>query len=159
MKNINQLNTAKKALDLREWWKQIDKKDAEHIINNKDMWNYWRFNEDKTRVTTLKGWNVVNYKFNETEIIFSENRGKNWDIKHEIKSEVLTDLFLSPDCKVGSTAEAYERARLSDKKVFWFISKGWWKAVIVLDFSQWKKPKRTVYPLDKYNLKMKIVKI
>jgi hypothetical protein len=43
--------------------------------------------------------------------------------------------------------------------MFWFISKGKDKAVIVLDFSEWKKPKRTIYPLDKYNLKMKPVKV
>jgi hypothetical protein len=33
------------------------------------------------------------------------------------------------------------------------------KAIIMLDFSKWDKPKRTVYPLSKYNIKMKPVNV
>lgn len=159
MENIGQLDTIKKTLDLREWRKHIDKKDAEYIINNEDKWNYWWFNEGKTRITTLKEWKLTNYKTSETEILYVKTSDKNCDIEQKVKSEVLTDLFLSPDCKVRNTAEAYEKAKYSDKSIFWFISKGKWDSVIVLDFSQWKKPKRTVYPLNKYNLKMKVIKI
>lgn len=159
MEKSRQLNITKKTLDLREWWKQIEQKDIERIINKKDKWNYWWFNKDKTWITTMKNWKVSNYKVNEVEILFNEKNEKVPEVTQETKSEVLMDLFLTPDNQVKCTAEAYEKARFSNKTMFWFISKGKDKAVIVLDFSEWKKPKRTIYPLDKYNLKMKPVKV
>ena len=159
MNNPNQLNTPKKVLDLREWWKQIKQSDVEKIINKKDKWNYWRFSEDKKRITTLKGWKVDNYKANETEVLFDEKDKKSDDIKQETESEMLMDLFLTPDNQVKCTSDAYKKAKFSNKTTFWFISKGKNKAVIVLDFSEWKKPKVTEYPLDKYRLKIKPVKV
>ena len=159
MDNLSQLNTPKKVLDLREWWNQIKQSDVVKIMNKKDKWNYWRFSEDKKRITTLKGWKVDNYKTNETEVLFDEKDEKIGDIKQETKSEVLMDLFLTPNNQVKCAADAYEKARLSNKTTFWFISKGKNKAVIVLDFSEWKKPKITKYPLDKYRLKIKPVKV
>ena len=125
------------------------------------MWNYWWFNEDKTWITTLKNWEITHYRTNETEILLDKKDENSSDVKQEIKSEVLMDLFLNPENKVENTREAFEKAKYSNKTpIFWFVSK--WKAkkaVIVLDFSKWKEPKETVYPLDKYNLKMKAVKI
>ena len=159
MKNINQLNDNKKLLDLREWWKQINQKDVEHIMNKKDKWNYWWFSEDKKRITTLRGWKVDNYKANETEILFIEKTEKIDNIDQETKSEILMDLLLSPDNQVKCTSDAYEKARFSNKTTFWFITKWQKKAVVVMDFSQWKKTKVTKYPLDKYRLKMKPVKV
>lgn len=159
MDNLSQLNTPKKVLDLREWWNQIKQSDVVKIMNKKDKWNYWRFSEDKKRITTLKGWKVDNYKTSETEVLFDEKDEKIGDIKQETKSEVLMDLFLTPNNQVKCTADAYEKARLSNKTTFWFISKGKNKSVIVLDFSEWKKPKITKYPLDKYRLKIKPVKV
>jgi hypothetical protein len=159
MKNINQLKDNKKLLDLREWWKQINQKDVEHIMNKKDKWNYWWFSEDKKRITTLRGWKVDNYKANETEILFIEKTEKIDNIDQETKSEILMDLLLSPDNQVKCTADAYEKARFSNKTTFWFITKWQKKAVVVMDFSQWKKTKVTKYPLDKYRLKMKPVKV
>jgi len=159
MENPSQLNTPKKVLDLREWWKQIKQSDVEKIMNKKDKWNYWRFSEDKKRITTLKGWKVDNHKVNETEVLFVENTEKINDIKQETKSEILMDLFLTPDNQVKCTADAYEKAKFSNKTKFWFISKGINKAVIVMDFSQWGKPRVTKYPLDKYRLKMKPVNV
>lgn len=160
MENINQLLYGNKIiLDLRDWWKQIEQKNVEHLINKKDKWNYWWFSEDKKRITTLKDWKINNYKIDKTDILLDEKTEKVDEVKQETKSEVLMDLFLSPDNQVKCTADAYERARCSNKTTFWFISKGKNKAVIVLDFSEWNKPKRTIYPLDKYNLKMKAIKI
>ena len=159
MKNINQLKDNKKLLDLREWWKQINQKDVEHIMNKKDKWNYWWFSEDKKRITTLRGWKVDNYKANETEILFIEKTEKIDNIDQETKSEILMDLLLSPDNQVKCTADAYEKARFSNKTTFWFITKWQKKAVVVMNFSQWKKPKVTKYPLDKYRLKIKPVKV
>lgn len=159
MKNLNQLNTRKEILDLREWWEQIEQKDIEKIINNKDKWSYWWFNEDKTWVSTIKKWKVSNYRVNEIEILLNETSEKVSEIQQETKSEILTDLFLSPENRVKNTAAAYQRARYSDQRTFWFISAGNNKAIIVLDFSKWGSPKRTVYPLSKYNIKMKPVKI
>jgi len=165
MENIKQLDNTNKVLDLREWWKEIEEKDVEKIINKKDKWNYWWFNEDKKQISTLEGWKITSYKTDETEILFKISFMKDSDkisnINQETKSDVLMDLFLSPENRVKDTAEAYEKSRYSNKiPIFWFISKWKWnKAVIVLDFSEWKKPKRTVYPLNKYNLKMKAVKI
>ena len=156
MENPSQLNTPKTVLDLREWWKQIKQSDIEKIINKKDKWNYWRFSEDKKRITTLKGWKVDNHKANEIEVLFVENTEKINDIKQETKSEILMDLFLTPDNQVKCKADAYKKAKFSNKTTFWFISN---KAVIVMNFSQWKKPKETEYPLDKYRLKMKPVKV
>ena len=155
------LDTNKKILDLREGWIQIKQEDVEEIINNKDKWNYWRFNEDKTRITTLKSCNITNYEVNGTEILFGEISETPSDLKQNAKSKILMDLFLSPENKVRDTRDAYEKAKYSNKKtpVFWFISKWEDKAVIVLDFSQWKEPKITSYPLDKYMLKMKVVNI
>lgn len=155
------LDTNKKILDLREGWIQIKQEDVEEIINNKDKWNYWRFNEDKTRITTLKSCNITNYEVNGTEILFGEISETPSDLKQNTKSKILMDLFLSPENKVRDTRDAYEKAKYSNKKtpVFWFISKWEDKAVIVLDFSQWKEPKITSYPLDKYMLKMKVVNI
>ena len=90
----------------------------------------------------------------------SEEPEKASDIKQETKSEVLMDLLLSPENKVKDTKDAYERAKRSDKTTFWFISKDKKnKAVIVLDFSKWSTPKRTVYPLKEYDLKMEAVKV
>lgn len=155
------LDTNKKILDLREGWIQIKQEDVEEIINNKDKWNYWRFNEDKTRITTLKSCNITNYEVNGTEILFGEISETPSDLEQNTKSKILMDLFLSPENKVRDTRDAYEKAKYSNKKtpVFWFISKWEDKAVIVLDFSQWKEPKITSYPLDKYMLKMKVVNI
>ena len=159
MENPSLLNTPKNILDLREWWKQIKQSDVVKIMNKKDKWNYRRFSEDKKRITTLKGWKVDNYKANETKILFVENTENINDIKQETASEVLMDLFLTPDNQVKCTADAYEKAKFSNKTMFWFISKGINKAVIVMDFSQWKKPRVTKYPLNKYRLKMKPVNV
>ena len=161
MKKITQPNTTKKALDLRKWWLQIEKKDVENIINSKDKWCYWWFSEDKKFVTTIKNWKITNYKVWEVEILSSGKPKTNiiLRIKQKNKSELLTDLFLSPENRVGCSADAYEKAKSSDKTKFWFISKWKNKAVIVLDFSKWKKPKITSYPLDKYNIKMKAVEV
>ena len=162
MGSIEHINeSSKNSLDLRTWWKQIEKDEIETIMNSKDNWSYWWFNEDKTWITTLKSWKITNYKVNETEILVDETCKIPSNFGEKTKSEVLIDLFLSPENKVKDARDAYEKARYSNKEipVFWFTSK--WKdpAVIVLDFSQWKKPKITSYPLDKYNLKMKVVKI
>lgn len=81
MGSFSQLNTNKKTLDLWEWWIQIEKEDVEHIVNNKDEWNYWRFSENKERITTLKAWKVNNYKINETEILLNKNKEKAPTIK------------------------------------------------------------------------------
>lgn len=159
MNDVDQLNTTWKLLDLREWWKQINKEDVEFIINNKDKWNYWWFSDDWLWITTLKNWNIVSYKANETDILLNDTSKSIHALEQKEKSEILTDLFLSPECRVKNTAEAYEKAAYSDKRIFWFISKWKEKSVIVLDFSWWKKPKTTIYLLNKYNLKMKIVKI
>ena len=160
MENLKQINSWKKTLDLREWRKQIKQNDVERIVNEKDMWNYRWFSEDKKRISTLKGWKLNNYKSNEVEILFIEEIEKVSDVKQETKSETLTDLFLSPENKVKNTAEAYEKAKYSNKTpIFRFISKWTKKAIIVLDFSKWKKPKRSVYPLDKYRAKMKVIEI
>lgn len=159
MINLDQLNTTWKMLDLREWWEKINREDVEFVINNRDKWNYWCFSEDKTWITTLRDWNVVNYKANETDILFNDTSKSIQDFEQKKKSEILTDLFLSPDCWVWNTAEAYEKAAYSDKKIFWFITRWKEKSVIVLDFSWWKKPKTTIYPLNKYNLKMKVIRI
>ena len=159
MGDTEKINNIKTTLDLREWRKQINKKDVESIINKKDKWNYWWFSEDKKFVTTIENWKITNYKVDETNILFIEKAKKIPDIKEEKKDEVLMDLFLSPDCKVNNTLDAYNKAKWSDKTTFWFISKGKNRAVIVLDFSKWKKPIITSYPLDRYNLQMKAVKI
>ena len=160
MVNIEHANK-KISLDLRWCRKEINQKAVEHIINSKDMWNYWWFNEDKKWITTLKNWKITHYRTNEIDILLDEKDEDSGNVTQETKSEVLIDLFLSPENKVRNTMEAFEKAKYSNKTpIFWFISK--WKArkaVIVLDFSKWKKPKETVYPLDKYNLKMKAVKI
>ena len=160
MKNFKELDTNKRILDLREWWKQIKQSDVEKIMNKKDKWNYWWFSEDKKRITTLKGWKINNYKANETKVLFVENTEKIDDIKQESESEILINLYLSPNNKVKDSADAFERARLSNKTVFWFLSKwNWNESVIILDFSKWKNPKIKRYPLDKYNLKIKPVRI
>ena len=161
MENINQINSSKKTLDFRNWWKQITKASLEYIIDSKAKWNYWLFNEDKTRITTIENWKISNYKTSETEILLNEETKKFLNIKEGTESEALTDLFLSPETKVKDTSEAYEKAKYSNKTpIFWFITKGDHnKAVVVLDFSQWKKPKIKKYSLDKYNLKMKAIKI
>ena len=159
MENIKQSNSIKKTLDLREWWKQIKQKNVEKIINKKDKWKFWWFNEDKKRITTLRGWKVNNYKASEIEVLFVENTEKIDDIDQWTKSEILMDLLLSPDNQVKCTMDAYKKARFSNKTTFWFITKWQEKAVVVMDFSQWKRPKVTKYPLDKYKLKMKPVNI
>ena len=159
MENIKETNSQTKTLDLREWWKQIGQKDIEKIINRKDKWSYWWFNKDKTWISTMENWKISNYKADEIEILLDEKGEKASGIRQETKSDVLMDLFLTPDNQVKCTADAYEKAKFSNKTTFWFISKGKNKAVVVLDFSEWKKPKRKVYPLDKYNLKMKPVKV
>ena len=148
-----------KSLDLREWWKQIWINDIEKIINNKDMWKYRWFSKDKKWVNTIENWKINHYNTEETEIIFSESPEKIEDTKQKTKSEVLTDLFLSPANKVKDNADAYRQARYSDQTTFWFVSKWANKSIIVLDFSGWNKPKRIVYPLNKYNIKMKPVDI
>ena len=160
METIKQSNLIKETLDLREWWKHIKKDDVEHMINGKEKWKFWWFSDNKNRINTLENWKLKSYKTNETEILLNEKYEKAPKVKQKTKSEVLKDLFLSPDNQVKCTADAYERAKYSDKKIFWFKSK--WKhnnAIIVLDFSEWKKPKISRYPLNKYNLKMKAVKI
>lgn len=159
MEKSRKLDNDKKVLDLREWWKQIDKQDVERVMSKKNRWSYWRFSKDKTWVTTLHNWKITNYKANEVEVLFVGQAKKISNVKQEAKSEVLMDLLLSPDNQVKCTADAYEKARWSDKTNFWFISKWKRKAVIVLDFSKWKKPKISSYPLDKYNLKMKAVEV
>ena len=58
------------------------------------------------------------------------------ETRHETKSEILKDLFLTQDNQVKCRAEAYEKAKISNKTIFWFISKGKNKSVIVLDFSE-----------------------
>ena len=165
MESFSQLNTNKKTLDLREWWIQIEKEDVEHIVNNKGEWSYWRFSENKERITTLKAWKVNNYKINETEILLNKNKEKAPTIKtikivkKEKQSELLTDLLLSPNCQVRDTLDAYEKAKYSDKTKFWFISKWEDKFVIVLDFSEWKRPKISRYSLNKYKIKLKTVEV
>ena len=77
MEESRQLNIAKKTLDLRGWWKQIEQKDIEKIINKKDKWNYWWFNKDKTWLSTMENWKVSNYKVNEIEILLNEKYEKN----------------------------------------------------------------------------------
>jgi len=162
MGDIEKDNKRKTTLDLREWWVHIEKKDVEHIVNNKDNWNYWWFSEDKKRITTLKGWKVENYKIDETEVLSNKKTEKAPTIKiikKEAQPELLTDLFLSPNCKVRDTLEAYEKARYSDKTKFWFISKWKNKFIIVIDFSEWKKPKISRYSLNKYKIKLKPVEV
>ena len=159
MKDVSLLDNHKVVLHLREWREQIEQNDVEKIINKKDKWSYWRFNKDKTWITTMKNWKFSNYRVNEIEILLDEKHSKISEARQEAKSEVLMDLLLSPDNQVKCTADAYEKAKWSDKTKFWFISKWKRKAVIVLDFSKWKKPKITSYPLDKYNLKMKTVEV
>jgi hypothetical protein len=46
------------------------------------------------------------------------------NINQKTKSDVLMDLFLSPENRVKDTAEAYEKSKYSNKiPIFWFISK------------------------------------
>jgi len=158
MENPRKLDD-KEVLDLRWWWTQIDKKDVERIIRKKDKWNYWWFSEDQKRITTLKGWKVDNYKASDIELLLDKEVWEVSNIKQETESKILMDLFLTPDNQVKCTADAYEKARCSNKTMFWFITKWQKKAVVVMDFSQWKKPRVTKYPLDKYRLKIKPVKV
>ena len=148
-----------KSLDLRNWWKQIEQKDVEKIINSNDMWQYRWFSKDKKWINTIKNWKINHYNTEEIEIFFNKSQEKIEDTIQETKSEILTDLFLSPANRVKDTADAYQQAKYSDKTKFWFVSKWLNKAVIVLDFSKWDKPKRTVYPFTKYNIKMRPVNI
>lgn len=79
--------------------------------------------------------------------------------KKEKQSELLTDLLLSPNCQVRDTLDAFEKAKYSDKTKFLFISKWEDKFVIVLDFSEWKRPKISRYSLNKYKIKLKTVEV
>ena len=159
MEKFSQINTNKRLLNLRTWWIQIEKADVENIINKWDRWNYWRC--DDTYITTLQNWKLAHYKINETEVLTDEKNRRTPNIKtiKERQSELLTDLFLSPNNQVKCTSEAYEKAKYSDKTEFWFISKGKNKAVVVLDFSKWKKPKISKYPLNKYKIKLKAIEV
>ena len=148
-----------KRLDLRKWWIQIKKQDVEQIVNNKDKWKYWWFRDNKHEITTLENGKLSHYKVDEIEVLFNQTPEKVSEVEQETKSEVLTDLFLSPENRVKDTAAAYQKAKYSDKTTFWFVSAWRNKAIIMLDFSKWDKPKRTVYPLSKYNIKMKPVKV
>ncbi len=157
MEKSAQLNTNFKKLDLRDWWIQVN--NMEEITNIGNKWKYRWYNKDKTYITTIKNWIISNYKINETKIIFDEKIKKAENIKQKTKSETLIDLFLSPTDRAKDIVDAYEKAKQSDKSIFWFVSKWLNKAIIVLDFSGWKKPKKTVYPLNKYNIKTKITNI
>ena len=148
MESMQQINKSKAQLDLREWWKQIDKNDVEGVINKKVPWSFWWFSDDKSWVTTLENGVVKNYKVPESEILFPEIDEEVDQVKEEAKSDILFSLMLDPTGKVKDTRDAFEKAKWSDKKVFWFYSKwDYKKSIIVLDFSKGKKPIRKVYPL------------
>ena len=161
MESIQQINKAQVQLDLTEdGWKHIDKNDVESIINKKDKWSFWWFNDDKTFVVTLRNGKVDNYKVSESEILFPEIEDEVDHVKEDVKSDILFSLELDPTAEVKDTRDAFEKAKWSDKKVFWFYSK--WthrKAVVVLDFSKGKKPKVVSYPLVTTNVKKKVVKV
>lgn len=158
MVGINKIDTLSDTpmLDLREWWKKISKKNVEHIINSKDMWKYWWFNEDKTIITTIENGKITNYEVNKTDIIFKRNTEITKKVTQTTWPELLEDLFLDPTCKVKSALEAKDRARYSDNKKFW-LQKG--NIVTIIDYSYWDKPRIKHYSLDKYNPQKKIVEI
>jgi hypothetical protein len=162
MKNLESWNIITRKLDLSEWWEQIKLSDVEFVIDNKDKWNYWWFNEDKTRLTTLKDWKISNYKLEDTEIVFNEDsKVEISHIKQDTNSKILLDLYLTPDNQVKCSKEAYEKAKyFSNKTMFWFVTKWKNKAVKVYDFSDsLEKPEIKTYPLDEYKIKMTAVKI
>lgn len=158
MRNSNKIDTLNTTpfLDFREWWKQVSKKNVEHIINSKDMWKYWWFNEDKTIITTIKEWKITNYNVNETDIIFKKRTEITKMVTQKTWPELLEDLFLDPTCEVKDALEAKDRARYSDNKNFWF-KKG--NMVTIIDYSYWTPPKISKHQLDKCNLKKETVKI
>ena len=158
MKNFESWNITRK-LDLSEWWEQIKLSDVEFVIDNKDKWNYWWFNEDKTRLTTLKDWKISNYKVEDTEIVFDENSKEEVShIKQDTNSKILLDLYLTPNNQVKNSREAYKKAKfLSNKTIFWFIENN---DVKVYDFSNsLEKPEIKAYSLDEYKIKMAAVNI
>ena len=158
MRNPNKIDTLNTTpfLDLREWWKQVSKKNVEHIINSKDMWKYRWFNEDKTIITTIKEWKITNYNVNETDIIFKKRTEITKMVTQKTWPELLEDLFLNPICEVKSALEAKNRARYSDNKKFWLQKDN---TVTIIDYSYWTPPKIKRHQLDKYNLKKETVKI
>ena len=158
MKDINKPGTLDTTpmLDLREWWNQVSKKNVEHIINSKDMWRYWWFNEDKTIITTIENWKITNYNVNETDIIFKKRTEITSKVTQATTPELLEDLFLDPTCEVKSALEAKEKAKYSDNKKFWLQKDN---TVTIIDYSYWTPPKIRRHQLDKYNLKKETVKI
>lgn len=149
-----------KGLDLRKWWEQIEnKEDIEQIVNNEEKLNnkgkrkYWWFSDNKREIITLNGKKISHYKLDEIEVLFDQSSEKVSKLKKGTESEISTDLFLSRENRVKDEDVAYKKAKLSKKKIFWFVSAWIDKAVIILDFSNWDEPKRTVYPLNKYNIR------
>jgi RPA family protein len=65
---------------------------------------------------------LSHYKVDEIEVLFNQTPEKVSEVEQETKSEVLTDLFLSPENRVKDTAAAYQKAKYSDKTTFWFVS-------------------------------------
>ena len=90
-------------------------------------------------------------------------------VEEQAGSELLQDLLLSPSDEIDYAQQALYRAKYDGQMISWLKPKGKGgnkiDTIIVLDYTGvdlTKKnpiPKRTVYPLNKYNLKKKTVKI
>lgn len=157
-KKINNSNIIKEKLDLTNWWQEITIDEVENIINKKDKWAYYRLTKDGKWISTIKDLKVTNHRTWEVDIQYPENR-EIPKLKEEIKTEILTILELDPTRQAKGSMDAYERAKWSDEKVFWFYTKWKNKAIMIVDYTDIKHPKRKSYPLDKYQVKYKTIKI
>ena len=158
MEKINDLSDNLPVLDLRDWWEKCSIDDVELLINSKKKWKFWWYNQDNDWITTLNNWKIEHHLCSDFQVLLPEEQGLD-EIKNESQDEVCKTLLLSPSCKARDSKDAYERAKYSDKTVFWFESKWKNKAIIVLDFTYWKKPRISRYPLKDYKIKMKTVSI
>ena len=143
------------TIDLNDWWKQIQKKDVEDIINKKKKWKYFLVNDGW--VTTIVNPAVTNYKADEVDIINNETAEIPEAVTQATTPELLKNLVLDPRYKAESALKAKERARNSDNKIFWLERDG---IVTELDFSNnLDNPKIKKYPLNEYNIIKKTVEV
>ena len=151
---IEQRNTMRSRLDLREWWERCDDAiEAQDRMLRWEKWPFYRYNDNESReyIITLKDWVYMPYKLSETTLLLPlESDAIRWKAKGEIALNNLKrykyKVKLDVRNRVKNAAEAREKAEAWEHKKFWFLSED--KVTLaILDFSKWiDKPRMEEYP-------------
>lgn len=152
MEEIKQRNAVKSNLDLREWREMVKSADeAQSRILGWETWPFYRYDESKEWILTLKDKQLVPYKVSDTEVHLPFRFKWEKFSKRSLQSKILNalkkyELLVDYDNRVKDSDEAYRRAEEWEKEMFWFISED--KSTIrTLDFSEWEKPLMMDYPV------------